>query len=353
LLSPSLLRYGVSTIFRRYYVKYALSFFVLAFMAGGLAAGGQSYSSTVSLPNISGVTVYTGAPEGFDPVSAADSQLEEYGYPHRPDIGDAKAYANWAKAVSTTRITPELSINPKVVHRANQRVGAATQASDSTMQTDSLNWSGYSLTAGGAAFREVVGLWIVPSVNNQFRSFTGYESEWVGIDGNCNCNDLIQDGTEQDWTGGKPTYYAWVEFIPDPEVRINNFPVAPGDVIYATSSVSTKNGVVTASYFIANYNTRKSVSTSLRIPKNTKFSGLTTEWILERTEVNGSFNRPLPFYARAYMDNAVAYRSGSARAINFTSETNENITMVQGTTPLSKSHTQDGDSLWFDWTAYY
>jgi Peptidase A4 family len=327
---------------------------VSALVAGGFAGYGQSYSSSVSLPNVSTITTYNGAPEGFNPLSAADSQLEDYGFPRRPDPGDVKAYANWVQAVSTTRITPELSVNTNVVHRANQRVGSATATANSnTVKSESYNWNGYSLTAAGAPFRQVVGLWVIPSINTQFRSLTGYESEWVGIDGNCNCNDLIQDGIEQDWTGGKPSYYAWIEFIPQPEVKINNFPVAPGHVIYAYSSVGKKNGVTTGFYFIADYNTRKSVSASLSIPKNTKFSGLTAEWIMERTQVNGSFNRPLPFYARGYMDNAYAYRTGSNRAINFTSEANENITMVQGTKPLSKSYVQDAQSLWFQWLAYY
>jgi hypothetical protein len=164
---------------------------------------------------------------------------------------------------------------------------------------------------------------------------------------------LIQDGVEQDWTGGKPSYYAWIESIPQPEVKINNFPVLPGDVISAHSSVGKKNGVVTGFYYIANYNTKKSVSLSLPLPKNTKFSGLTAEWILERTEVNGTFSRPLPFFARAYMDNAYAYRSGSNRAIHYTSEANESITMIEGSTPLSKAYVEDATSMWFDWLAYY
>jgi hypothetical protein len=29
------------------------------------------------------------------------------------------------------------------------------------------------------------------------------------------------------------------------------------------------------------------------------------------------------------------------------------ITMIQGSTPLAKAYEQDGDSLWFDWLAYY
>jgi hypothetical protein len=53
------------------------------------------------------------------------------------------------------------------------------------------------------------------------------------------------------------------------------------------------------------------------------------------------------------MDNAYAYRNGSNRAINYTSEANENITMIEGSTPLSKSFVQDSDSLWFQWLAYF
>src|SRR6478609_11825936 len=136
---------------RRTIVKRAVPLLALAtLIVGSLVVNGQNYSSSVSLPNVSTITTYNGVPEGFDPVSAADSQLEDYGFPRRPDPGDAKAYANWVQAVSTTRIMPQLSVNPNVVHRANQRVGAATAASNSnTVKTDSLNWSGYSLTAAG------------------------------------------------------------------------------------------------------------------------------------------------------------------------------------------------------------
>jgi hypothetical protein len=69
--------------------------------------------------------------------------------------------------------------------------------------------------------------------------------------------------------------------------------------------------------------------------------------------VNGTFSRSLPFFARGYMDNAIAYRSGSNRAINYGSEANEMITMIQDSTSLAKAYKQDADSLWFDWLAYY
>src|SRR5262249_17178308 len=149
------------------------------------------------------------------------------------------------------RITPELAVNPGVFHRPNHVVSReAASAVSNTVNVKSGNWSGWSLVGGSPVFVEVVGLWIVPSVNSQFKSINGFMSEWVGIDGNCVCNDLIQDGTEQQFTGGKATYYAWIEFIPQPELKINNFPVLPGDVIYAYSAVGTKNGVITGFYYI-------------------------------------------------------------------------------------------------------
>jgi hypothetical protein len=314
-------------------------------------AVGQNYTATPNLPGVSGVTVYTGAPPGFDPVTASVDQLQEYGYPRRPDPNDVKAYANWLRAVSTTRITPDLVVTNRY-HGPNHVISTGATIANTT-NLKSGNWSGWALVGGSPVFDEVVGLWVVPSVGNQFKSFTGYSSEWVGIDGDCNCNDLIQDGTEHDWVGGRPKYNAWIEFIPQPELQIANFAVSPGDVIYAYSAVGTRNGKIVGLYYIANYNTRKSVSASLAMPKGDTFSGKSAEWIMERTQVNGSFHNSMPFYAFAYMDNAFAYRAGSNRAIAYSSQTNQNIGMYEGSTELSRSYAQDSDSVWFQWLNYF
>jgi hypothetical protein len=322
-----------------------------AIVAGCLGAEAQTYSSSVALPGITGATTYNSVPEGFDPVSASATELEQFGFPRRPEPSDALAYQRWLKAVSVTRITPELEAKPGRYHQPNHRLSSSA-GTENTTNVSSGNWSGWSLVGGSPVFTDVVGLWVVPSVNNQFSTINGYMSEWVGIDGNCKCNDLIQDGTEQQWTGGKATYYAWIEFIPESEVVINNFPVAPGDVIYAYSAVTTKNGVINGVYYLANYNTKKAVSASLAIPPKTTFSGQSTEWIVERTEVNGSFTNPLPYYADAFMSDAYAYRNGSSSPVYYDSEANENIVMKQGSTSLSKSVAQDADSIWFEWLAY-
>ena len=323
---------------------------IAALAAGSAAAHAQDYSTDVSLPGISGVTTYNSVPPGFDPVSASQDQLQEFGFPRRPDSNDTKAYARWLQAVNLTRITPQL-VNTGRYHLPNQKTGTSTVVGNTTESTSG-NWSGWSLIGGSPVLDEVVGLWVVPTVNNQFSKISGYMSEWVGIDGNCTCDDLIQDGTEQQWTNGKATYYAWVEFIPNAEVEIANFPVSPGDVIYATSSVGVKDGVITGFYYIGNYNTKLALSASLKIPPKTTFSGKSAEWIVERTEVSGSFTNPLPYYADAYMDDAYAYRSGSSHSIDYTSEANEDIVMSQSGTALSDATAQDADSMWFHWLAY-
>ncbi|WP_348262571.1 G1 family endopeptidase [Telmatobacter sp. DSM 110680] len=319
---------------------------------GCLAADAQQYSTAVALPGVPNITTYNSVPEGFDPAAASDTELQQFGFPKRPDISDTKAYGRWLQAVSVTRITPELVVNTGRYHRPNQRVGQSTVV-ENTTHSSSGNWSGWSLIGGSPVFDEVVGLWVVPNVGSSTSTTNGFMSEWVGIDGNCKCNDLIQDGTEQQFTGGKATYYAWIEFIPEAEVIVKNLTVAPGDVIYAYSAVAVQSGKIVGVYYLANYNTKKAVSATIAIPPKTTFSGLSAEWIVERTEVNGSFTNPLPNYAYAYMDDAWAYRSGSSHAIDYTAEANENIVMVQGTTQLSKSFEQDADSMWFQWLAYF
>lgn len=317
----------------------------------GVAVNAQEFDSAVKVPGITALTAHVGVPQGFDALTASDSQLEIYGFPRRPDMNDTKAYSRWVDAVSGTRIVPRF-VNSGRRHLPNQRIGKS-ESTEKTTTSTSGNWSGYSIQRSSSpVFQQVDGLWIVPSVNSQSQTINGYMSEWVGIDGNCTCNDLIQDGTEQQFTNGQPSYYAWIEFIPENEVVVPNFSVHPGDVITAYSWVTGSGSGVKGNFYLYNANTKKSVSASLAIPPNTTFSGKSVEWIVERTEVGGSFTNPLPNYAFSYMDNAFVYLKGSTHAYTYTSFANESITMAQGSTKLSKAYEQDSDSMWFQWLNY-
>jgi hypothetical protein len=92
----------------------------------------SSYAISSRLPGGSAVTVYAGAPAGFDATTATDEDLQAYGYPRRPDPNDKKAYTMWQRAVGTTRITAELAPNPGRFHRPNQQLATLPTVKNTT-----------------------------------------------------------------------------------------------------------------------------------------------------------------------------------------------------------------------------
>jgi Peptidase A4 family len=95
------------------------------------------------------------------------------------------------------------------------------------------NWSGYVATS--TTYTNIGGSWVVPSVQPT-PLFTA-SSSWIGIDGNSNTNtNLIQTGTEQDYTPGSgASYDAWWEILPAAETKLSTskYPVKPGDQMFA------------------------------------------------------------------------------------------------------------------------
>jgi len=66
--------------------------------------------------------------------------------------------------------------------------------------------------------------------------------------------------------------------------------------------------------------------------------------------VNGSSNNPPSYYA--YMDDAWACRAGFEPRFTYLEEADENLTMIDGSDPLSEAYALVSDSLWFRWLAY-
>ena len=79
----------------------------------------------------------------------------------------------------------------------------------------STNWSGYAVTAPKGAVTDVVGSWVVPSIQSPAGSKSaGIIRSWVGIDG-YSSSTVEQIGTDSDIVNGVPQYFAWYEFYPN------------------------------------------------------------------------------------------------------------------------------------------
>ncbi|HEX4701836.1 MAG TPA: G1 family glutamic endopeptidase [Pseudonocardiaceae bacterium] len=148
----------------------------------------------------------------------------------------------------------------------------------------SSNWSGYAVTG---TFTTAVGHWTVPTVSRTSNTPNRFSSQWVGIDGFNNQN-LIQTGTEADFTNGRASYLAWWEILPAAETVIPGITVHPGDSM--TASVTKVSGT-TWHISIANNSTGQSFT----INRTYRGAGTSAEWIEEATSVNGQIGPPAKF----------------------------------------------------------
>jgi hypothetical protein len=101
-------------------------------------------------------------------------------------------------------------------------------------------WSGY--IADGETYTRVQAAWTVPYAHcGQNGLFEWSKSTtWVGLGGTPDSHPLEQVATESECHNGIPNYYAWTEmYHQEPEVlpitqsNGTNYPVSPGDQIFA------------------------------------------------------------------------------------------------------------------------
>jgi hypothetical protein len=112
----------------------------------------------------------------------------------------------------------------------------------------SSNWAGWVVTAAGRNapldrhFTTVSASWIQPtgSCTPGVRTFAAF---WVGLGGYANNSKALEQiGSEVDCArSGRPSYYVWYEFVPQPFVVIHTIKVSPGDEIHAIVHVSGNN----------------------------------------------------------------------------------------------------------------
>jgi len=272
-------------------------------VAQGGGAGASLPANAIPL-NIPRTYTLPAAPEGFDFETASPAQLQAHGLPPNPGKANPKAYAAWLNAVSIqNRITPVLE-RTSVYHLPGRAtgggaappIGAEQQSLGRSIESTLAgfyNWSGYTVYNSSGPFKieAVAGSYVVPVARNPFGQcpnhpqFDVWSSYWVGINGFDSSNALFQHGVEADSyndCAGSYQYYApWIEWIPGPEFRVLNAPVAAGDYIFIENwTTSTTTGC----FFWANNSQQwaGSICTSASALGGNAITGTSVEWISER-----------------------------------------------------------------------
>jgi hypothetical protein len=240
---------------------------------------------------VPGVAAFAPPPAGFNPLTADDSELDRYGFPPRPSrkLG-ADVLARWEKrAMSQTRIVPQLR-QTNVFH-APVRSLKRGKTTGGVIEGNSENWSGYAIVDSANPFAkpgtQVEAQYVVPKPASGCQSGSERYSSanWVGIDGAFS-NDVLQAGTETDLDCvSGASYYAWVEWFPNSEIRVTNLMVSPGDLVSVSVFIATDSSKHLS---IENLTTQQSVALAMTPPPGTKFVGNSIEWVVERPTINNA-----------------------------------------------------------------
>ena len=302
---------------------------VLAAPLAGFAQNSRPLQPNEHTLNLPGATTIEAPPAGFDPIAASDEELAYQGFPPRPNQStQPKAYATWFKAMkaSMIRLTPKLE-QTSVFHgpvRPGTAANPTTVANHPLLATQpnntsySSNWSGYvdfsgATSYGSSSFYYLINDYVVPVAEQAFGACTGgwdYGSAWNGIDG-WGSPDVLQAGVEFDaYCSGstRASYYsAWYEWFPYGEVRISNFPVAPGDDLFVEVwHTSSTQGYA----YLVNYNNNQTVEVGFTAYPGYPLKGNSAEWVVERPTVGGSL-ATLTNYIMAPFWDAYAYTEAS------------------------------------------
>lgn len=191
----------------------------------------------------------------------------------------------------------------------------------------STNWSGYAIT--GSTYTSVTAKWTVPTAAPS--STDTFSSNWVGIDG-FNNSDLIQTGTESDFSGGSAHYDAWWEILPAAETVIPSITVSPGDTI--TASVTQESG---STWQITITDGSQSFTTT----QTYTGPGTSAEWIEEAPTIGGSV-APLANYGQATFD------PGTANGANPGLTASDGGVMVRNNEDVSTPSNPDSDTDGFN-----
>lgn len=349
----------------------------LAFCLAPRTKAQGAQEEAVGQSTVQGAIIYGAPAEGFDPLTASDDELAQYGFPPRPEESATIPFARWKKLVTSpqTRVT-NLKVEATDIIHGPARNFKVRGVVENTTKATADNWSAYALTTAKGTFKAndsfVYAEWNVPAVGVENCNYAPYmSSQWIGFDGAFVSGDVLQAGTEVDGCGSR--YSAWYEWFTS-GCTVNsasqpcysyNFSLAvnPGDLMlgevwYTTSS---PNGHA----YLYNYTTQQAASIGFNQPSSPSaaYVGNSVEWVVERP--NGGAPNLTNYVADQFnwtfaYDGASYFYPGSSPA----GTTTYNISMTcppwnpssacTSTTDISTVDLFGIDTLWFyNWYPSY
>jgi hypothetical protein len=243
------------------------------------------------------ITTFSPPPE-FDPLVATASELEQYGFPARPDH---PRYLRLYRQVFT-RLKGRLKyVEPAFRISRHGSVDPRDRIPPASVFTGD-NWSGGVVQPPqGQSFSQVWGQWVVPNAYPKSRDVF-LNSYWIGLDGftGLGAGEALQAGVDCSLVGSSSSLYPWHQWAPSAKVAITNLAVSAGDLVMIIITAAPGAGATTAKVSFANISSGAATSYVISAPPSQKLAGNSAEWIVEADPER------LADYGQVFFDNCIA-----------------------------------------------
>lgn len=218
--------------------------------------------------DMNGTTVeFLVPPAGFQPTTAATSQLKEYGIPLRP--ANRGGLARWQAEMTNSRP----SSPPPFL--------AQTHAHADTVYSN--NWAGYAVTGNGGTFTHAEAWYYEPAFGGS-RCSTNADVTWAGIGGYySNSGALGQDGTAHGLSG-MGDHQAWWEVYPYNNITAVSLYGHSGYLFDASTAWVGSGGYY--AFYMKDYYSGNYLAFRGYVDH---YDGRSAEAITERPSINGSY----------------------------------------------------------------
>lgn len=240
-----------------------------------------SIVTTYKLPDGELLTSTT-PPPGFDPLTAPDTLLAEYGFPARPS--DARDLQEWTSAMAAYKSDGPPTWALQVV----SDTAPAAMSAPALYTTLYGNWGGYiagTLYTQSNTYVAAKTAFTVPS-NAGTCSGSNTVGLWIGLGGTySNGDNLDQQGIEcgNPDVGSGSAYRPFTEFAntanPVAFCGYSSWTLPAGDFIYQNMSFQTSSN--TAYFYLEDETSGIAHSCSASPPSGWSYDGNTAEWIAE------------------------------------------------------------------------